>query len=133
MNKPDCDIFHPNGAGIAYPNNLDDYQVAGGSGTFTFYAAGTGATEPSSGYGVDGLGTASNDHMVLLENVSQQICTNVNKAIGYDDALADKVDTDAANTAIMGDINNEFDGQRTGCRRLTTTGQYDVFHVLQEL
>lgn len=129
----DCDIFHPQGAGISYPNNLADYQIIGGSGVFTFYATGTGATAPSAGYGIDGLGTASDDHLVLLENVSQQICISVNKAMGYDNFTTDKVDTDAANTAIMGDVNNEFDGQRTGCRKLTTTGQYDVFHVLQEL
>jgi len=126
----DCDIFHPQGAGIAYPNNLAEYQIAGGSGVFTFYFVGNA---PSSGYGVDGLGTAADDHMVVLENVSQAVCYAVNKALGYNNPNSDKVDTDAANTAIMGDINNEFDGQRTGCRRLTTTGQYDVFHVLQEL
>lgn len=126
----DCDIFHPQGAGIAYPNNLTEYQVAGGSGVFTFYFVGNA---PSSGYGVDGLGTTASDHMVVLENVSQAICYNVNKALGYANPTTDKVDTDAANTAIMGDINNEFDGRTTGCRRLTTSGQYDVFHVLQAL
>lgn len=126
----DCDIFHPLGAGISYPNNLAEYQNGTGSGVFTFYYVGNA---PSSGYGVDGLGTAADDHLVMLQDVRPEICVNVNKLLGYATPTADKVDTDAANTAIMGDVNNEFDGQTTGCRRLTASGQYDVFHVLQEL
>lgn len=126
----DCDMFHPQGAGVAYPNNLATYQTTGGSGLYTFYYVGNA---PSSGYGVDGLGTSADDHMVVLEDVTVEICQAVNKMLDYDNFLDDKVDTDAGNTAIMGDINDEFDGQIAGCRRLGASGQYDVFYVMQDL
>jgi hypothetical protein len=128
-----CEIFDPLDAGISYPNNLAEYQTAAGSGTFDFYCAGNGCTEPSSGYGVDGLATTANDHMVVLTNVIPQICVSVNKLLNYASPNDDKVDTDAANTYIIGDVNNEFDGQTAGCRARAAGGPYDVFLVMQEL
>jgi len=126
----DCDIFHPLGAGIAYPNNLAQYQTTAGTGAFEFYYVGNA---PSSGYGVDGLATSADDHLVVLPNVSASICVSVNKIVGYDSPNDDKIDTDASNTYILGDINNEFDGQTSGCRARAAGGPYDVFVVLQEL
>ncbi len=132
-NAPPCQIFDPLDGGISYPNNLVQYQTTGGSDAFDFYCAGIGCTEPSAGYGVDGLATASYDHMVVLTGVIPQICVNVNKLIGYSSFNDDKIDTDASNTYIFGDVNNEFDGQTAGCRARAAGGPYDVFLVLQEL
>lgn len=125
-----CEIFDPLDGGISYPNNLAQYQTAGGSGTFDFYYVGNA---PTSGYGVDGLGTTASDHMVVLTGVVPAICISVNKLMDYTNPNADKVDTDAANTYIFGDVNNEFDGKTAGCRARAAGGAYDVFLVLQEL
>ena len=125
-----CEIFDPLDAGISYPTNLAEYQTNGGSGTFTFFHVGNA---PSSGYGVDGLGTAADDHMVVLDNVRPEICIAVNKLMDYASPQNDIIDTDAANTRIYGDVNNAFDGRNGGCRATAAGGPYDVFFVIQDL
>ncbi len=128
----DCDIFHPQGAGISYPNDLAKYQSGTGSGVFTFYPA---TSAPTGGYGVDGLGTTASDYMVLLLDVKPEICINVNKLIGYANPYDDIIDAagTVANADIMGNVANVFDAQTTGCRARAAGGPYDVWHVIQAL
>ena len=124
-----CDIFHPNGAGIAYPQNLDEFQNATAAGIYLgkleFYFSGH---EPAGAYGFENLGTASDDHMVILRGVLPEVCQNVNKLLRYDTPSADKVDTGD----VIGDTLAEFEGQSAACRARSAGGPYDVFYVMQE-
>jgi len=127
----ECEIFSPLGAGIPYPQNLAEYQNATTAGTATgkylFWFAGN---EPSGAYGVDSLGTASNDHMIWLQAVNTEICQHINKLVGYADPLNDIVD----DGDVVGDASgNIFQGQASGCRARATGGPYDIFYVMQAL
>ncbi len=125
----ECEMFDPLDAGIRYPTNLDEYQTAAGTGEFTFFYVGNA---PAGGYGVVDLGTASDDHMVVLENVRPEICVAVNKLLDYANPNDDIIDTDAGDR-IYGDVATEFVGQTSGCRAIAAGGPYDVFMVMQEL
>ena len=125
-----CDIFSPLGAGIAYPENLDNYQIPADAGSalnkLTFWFSGS---NPGGTYGVDELGTTSGDHMVWLQAVNFNICLNVNKALSHANYTNDIVD--AGN--LVGDATgNTFQGQKAGCRARAAGGPYDVFYVMQE-
>lgn len=123
----DCDLFHPDGAGIAYPNNLGEY---GSVDVYVFYNL---DNAPSSGYGVDKLGTDDDDHMIVLEDVKPEICKNINKLLKYPSPSTDYIEPLFFNKAIMGDANDIFDGRATGCRAQAAGGPYDVYHVILEL
>lgn len=127
----ECEIFNPLGAGITYPRNLDEYQDAAAAGAalgrFMFWFAGN---EPAGTYGVDSLGTASNDHMILLQGVNRLICQEVNKTLNYADYTTDLVDAGE----VIGDAaGNVFQAQNAGCRARAAGGPYDVFYAMQPL
>jgi type II secretory pathway pseudopilin PulG len=127
----ECEIFSPLGAGIGYPPNLDQYQVSASAGTalgkFLFWFAGN---EPTGTYGIDSLGTASDDHMVFLQAVNPSICQAVNKILNYDNHTTDLVD---AGDVIGDAAGNVFQGRTAGCRARAAGGPYDIFYVMQEL
>lgn len=127
----ECEIFNPLGAGISFPTKLAEYQDTTAAGTatgkFLFWFAGN---EPAGAYGVDSLGTTSNDHMVWLQAVRQQICVNVNKLLDYDNFNNDLIDAGD----VVGDATgNVFQGRSSGCRARAAGGPYDVFVVMQGL
>jgi len=127
----ECEIFNPLGAGIAYPGRLAEFQDAALAGTATgkllFWFPGN---EPSGTYGVSGLGSASNDHMIWLQSVLPEICTNINKLLKYSGSENDIID--AGN--VVGDATgNVFQGQKSGCRARATGGPYDIFFTMQDL
>jgi len=127
-----CQMFHALGAGVSYPNNLARFQTTGGAGTYTFYYIGS---SPTGAYGVEEVGTASSDHMVLLTGVSAGVCQGVNRLLGYDNPLDDIIDAagTVSNGDVMGNVANEFDGRTAGCRARAAGGPYDVWMVIQAL
>lgn len=125
-----CDIFHPLGGGIAYPENLLQYQNEASAGTaankFLFWFTGF---NPGGTFRVDNVGTTSNDHIIFLQAVLPEICINVNKTLDYANANDDLID--AGNT--LGDATgNVFQGQIAGCRARAAGGAYDIYYVLQD-
>lgn len=125
-----CDVFSPLGGGISYSTNLNQHQVAADAGTslnnYLFWFSGF---NPGSPYGVDGLGTAADDHMIFLQAVNSEICININKLLDYANPTAEIID--AGN--VVGDAtDNIFQRQTAGCRARAAGGPYDIFYVLQD-
>jgi hypothetical protein len=108
-----CQIFHPQGAGIAYPQNFGKYQ-----------STPTAMTFPSN-IVVTNLGTATAERMVHFDAVNSAVCEAVNKQLQYDFTSTPAQDTTTANT--YGDVVTEFAGRTAGCHGS------EIWFVLLEL
>ena len=124
-----CDMFAIAGAGVNYPTNLNQYQeqVAAGTsfGKLAFWFSGN---EPAVNFGITNLGTAANDHIVILEAVRPEICTNLNSLAKIPLPDAEKIDAGT----VIGDAVANFAGKTSGCRARASGGPYDAFFVIQE-
>lgn len=111
-----CRVFHVQGGGISY----QDPPTAAGSATeWTF----TGTNS------VDGIGSASADLVMILQNISQDLCNQLNRASGL--TYADDADLDF--TAFQGTFadNETFDAasrRASGC--LGDSGSPFFYYVL---
>jgi type II secretory pathway pseudopilin PulG len=117
----DCDLFHPQGAGIRYQERLAQYQIEAdvlatspsqlGKFLFTFpnhWAGGTHAGD----YRFVGAGSNDQDIMISLNFVTEKICIAINEKIGLRFAtLPVEMDAD------FGDDVPEFVGKNVGCAR----------------
>lgn len=136
----DCDIFHPDGASISYPDNLLDYQdnPAHNVGIFTFidpdlWVNGGGAGD----YYVDGLGTTAQELMIRLIFADETICKNINKLVNPEITVMPYVPASATNPVVTGNdpLEAELAGKMKGCRRQFTATYGDIhqiFFVIQE-
>jgi hypothetical protein len=134
-----CDIFHPEGAGISYPNYLEQYQDSPPSqvGVFSYvgpwhWAHGTDAGN----YRIIGLGTDAQDLMLHFNFVDEKICTAVNRQVDRDiieipnEPLAEN-DGDIG----AGVETSVFAGKTYGCFRKNspTFGTFNqIFFAIQE-
>lgn len=109
----DCQVFHPQGAGVSYPQNLDQYQSTATAMTFPTNIV------------VTNLGTATAERMVHLDSVNSEVCEGVNKQLKYDFTSTPAQDATTANT--YGDVVTEFVGKNAGCHGS------EIWFVLLEL
>ena len=130
-----CDLFHPQGAGIRYPERLEQYQDEAAVlataptqlGKFSFndpwhWANGTHAGE----YRFVGAGTSDQDILVALNFVTEKICIAINEKIGLQFTTL-PVEMDAA----FGDDVPEFAGRHAGCaRKGSSTGNTQAKMVI---
>ncbi len=117
----DCDLFHPQGAGIRYPERLAQYQMEAevlaisptqlGKFSFNFPNAWTSGTYAGD-YRWVGAGSGDQDIMVGLNFVTEKICTAVNEKIGLRFAALPVEDD-----ADFGDDVSEFVGKNVGCAK----------------
>ncbi len=136
----DCDIFHPDGASISYPDNLLDYQDNPQSlaGVFRFVNPAywvSGAQAPN--YYVVGLGTTAQELMMRLLYVKKEICENINKLVNPEITVMPSVPETATSPATTGNdpLEAELAGKRKGCRKMfhATLGEaHQAFFVIQE-
>ena len=119
--RSDCDVFDPGGGDTNYVPPIERY----GTATEWLYVGSNT---------VDGLGTASPDLLIILTNLNEQICNEINNKLGIA-AIID--DTDGVDyTKFTGtyasteqvDITN---ANPSGCMNDTTTGGgYFFFQAL---
>ena len=137
----DCDVFHPDGAGIDYPSNLSDYQkdaVVAHDGLFKFVDPAWWVSGGSAGdYSVVGLGTTAQELMIRLNYTKEKICTYINKLVNPEITVMPYVPDDATNPATTGNdpLESELAGKRSGCRRMysATLGHtHQTFYVIEE-
>lgn len=125
-----CHIFHPEGAGVAYPENLEQYQnkamaVAAGNeahlGKFHFVYARNASTHT-----VENVGTDDPDHMIHLNFVNDNICMALNRLLEYGFT---SIPVDEAPT--IGDDNPDLAGKTAACRK--KAGNVQIYMVTLEL
>lgn len=136
----DCDIFHPDGAAISYPDNLLEYQdnPQTQAGVFQFidpnlWIAGGNAGD----YYVVGLGTTAQELMIRFNFVDETICTNINKLVNPEITVMPYVPASASNPATTGNdpLEAELAGKMKGCRKkfnATYGDVHQIFFVIQE-
>jgi|GEM_PF-1413680 len=116
-----CDVFHPGGASIAYPANLQQYQglMTTGMAAYSGKLAFSYAKTPSfTGHAV---GTAAADHAILLYGVEDKICKSVNRML--------KIQVGETIPALT---DTSFAGEETGCFK-HSPGTNVVFMVILPL
>jgi hypothetical protein len=133
-----CDIFHPLGAGVGYPENVDKYQNDTGTTQYNTYAnklyftfAGSGNTRR-----ILDLGTSAYDHIIIINGLKREVCVNINKLLGYDNYNNDFVEggAEVSPTEYGRDI-SAFRGKHAGCliSSVASPFQYQLFYVMQAL
>ena len=124
-----CQIFHPEGAGVSYPNNLADYQTdpaAPQTGKFVPITTTTHASGAYAGdYKVIGAGTSAQDISLELNYVSNEICLAVNKLLKYN---FDGIPQDTGQP--IGDTNTNLVGKTKACRKDSVN---QIYFVLFEM
>ena len=114
----ECQIFHPDGAGIAYPKNLERFQTefAGAqTGLFNFIRPVHWQTGPYAGsYKHIGVGTGDQDIILRLNYVTDVICAAFNTIQGYGFTSIPEETTSA-----IGSSNSDLVGKHAVCSRKT--------------
>lgn len=136
----ECDIFHPDGAAISYPDNLLDYQDNPQTlaGVFRFVDPAWWVSGGQAGdYYVVGLGTTAQELIIRLVFVKEEICENINKLVNPEIIVMPYVPASATNPAVTGNdpLEAELAGKMKGCRRMFHVTYGDVhqaFFVIQE-
>jgi len=100
----DCQIFHVQGAGVSYPNNIAQYQLNPN-------VANDGKIIFTSAIGVSNLGTASLERIALINDIETNVCNGINRQLGYDFTAPPALDA----TPTYGDTVTEFEGRNAGC------------------
>lgn len=109
-----CHVFSPQGAGVSYPDNLGSYQSDSYGNYTSLYANILLFFHPGTTHQrrVVNAGTNRNEIAAELEFVEQNICIQINKALGYEDFD----DTITDGSAVIGDEYSAFSGKKAGCR-----------------
>lgn len=137
----DCDIFHPDGAAISYPDNVLEYQQESPppthAGVFKFVDPAWWVSGGQAGdYFVVGLGTTAQELMIRLNYADETICKNINKLVNPEITVMPYVPASASNPATTGNdpLEAELSGKMKGCRRMFTASgdSHQIFFVIQE-
>ena len=138
----DCDIFHPNGAGISYPDNLEQYQNTplpaahvGQTGIYAWVTPSRWAGNTH--YRVIDMGTDAQDIMIHFSFIRDDICLAVNDLLGYDfTSIPHDDDGSASSAPLKGDVISELKGKIAACSSQIVPGisapQNQIWYVVAE-